>query len=132
MSGAIVNTVPLNAKMRSSQNVPHCVCWAPSCRCATNPLPFLGGDRQKIYPRASSDWLSICLIVDPWLWPNHVDHYGVLISQVPQYQDGDAVETILEYKRWSLEVCVLGVQHIKPAWTWSRNLRVFRCWDQKH
>jgi cysteine desulfurase/selenocysteine lyase len=32
------------------------------------------------------------------LWPQHIDHYGVPISEVPTlYQDGDAIESILDY-----------------------------------
>mmetsp|Transcript_31011 Transcript_31011/g.74665 ORF Transcript_31011/g.74665 Transcript_31011/m.74665 type:complete len:351 (+) Transcript_31011:133-1185(+) len=48
-------------------------------------------------PRGTG-FLYISSSVNPELWPSHIDHYGVPISKVPQFQDGDAVETILEYK----------------------------------
>lgn len=48
-------------------------------------------------PRGTG-FLYISSSIHPELWPSHVDHYGVPISKVPQFQDGDAVETMLEFK----------------------------------
>jgi selenocysteine lyase/cysteine desulfurase len=48
-------------------------------------------------PRGSGFlFLSSVIISD--LWPSHIDHYGVPITKVPVYQDGDSVEDLLQYK----------------------------------
>lgn len=48
-------------------------------------------------PRGTG-FLYISSSIQPELWPSHVDHYGVPISKVPKYKDGDTVEKILEYR----------------------------------
>lgn len=80
--------------MRNPKSVGHLFVDVQQIHCHA----LVATGRKYIRGPRGTGFLYISSSINPELWPSHVDHHGVPISRVPQYQDGDAVETIIEFR----------------------------------